>query len=544
MKMLWALVLVLASATAEAAETSAGSGVVIGAQGEILTNSHVVEDCQQITVQFPSKGSEVASLVARDQRNDLAVIRTGKPTASVAVFRDGAPIRAGDAIVALGYPLSGLLASTANLSVGNVSALAGLGDDSRYLQISAPVQPGNSGGPLLDASGHLIGIVTAKLDAMRVAKFTGDIPQNVNFALKAEVARTFLDSKGVAYQKASSDQQVSPSDVGDIARPFTIHIRCEQTRSPPTVASVAPAEHSKPPSSENPLPPPNSPSLPVGSADELFKKGEAALATNNFTDAMHWFRQAANKGHVGATARIGFLYFKERNYRAAMVWSLEAAEKGSTYAMNNVGVMYHEGQGVLGDLNEAARWLRRAAEKGDAIAMNNIAVLYHRGEGVDANEVEAFRWYRQAADAGHTGAMRNIGARYAKGQVVRQDYGEAMRWYRRAADRGDPDAMNDIALMYLRGEGRAKDFNEAMRWFRQSAEKGNVFAMSDIGQLYARGIVVPKDCETARRWMQKAAASKYVSREGYEFTETKSEVLKLQEGIKQLLRSGVSGCQW
>ena len=72
--------------------------------------------------------------------------------------------------MALGYPLFGLLASTANLSVGNVSALAGLGDDSRYLQISAPVQPGNSGGPLLDASGnsYLIGIVTSKLDAARI----------------------------------------------------------------------------------------------------------------------------------------------------------------------------------------------------------------------------------------------------------------------------------------------------------------------------------------------------------------------------------------
>jgi S1-C subfamily serine protease len=217
--LLSACALIIANATAEAApDISSGSGVVIGAQGEILTNSHVVEDCQQITVQFPSKGSEVASLVARDERNDLAVIRANKPTASLVTFRDGAPVRAGDTVVALGYPLAGLLASTANLSVGNVSALAGLGDDSRYLQISAPVQPGNSGGPLLDASGRLVGIVTAKLDAARVAKFTGDIPQNVNFALKSEIARTFLDSKGIAYRKAPSDQQLSPADVGDVAR--------------------------------------------------------------------------------------------------------------------------------------------------------------------------------------------------------------------------------------------------------------------------------------------------------------------------------------
>jgi S1-C subfamily serine protease len=232
MKMLCAFVLVIASATAEAADTSAGSGIVIGTKGEILTNSHVVENCENISVQFSSGSSEPATLIARDQRNDLAVIRAkNAPSLVAADFRDGAPVRPGDAVVALGYPLSGLLASTANLSVGNVSALAGLGDDSRYLQISAPVQPGNSGGPLLDASGHLVGIVTAKLNAVRVAKYTGDIPQNVNFALKAEVARTFLDSKGIAYRRAPSEQQLSPADVGDVARPFTVHIECEQTGS-------------------------------------------------------------------------------------------------------------------------------------------------------------------------------------------------------------------------------------------------------------------------------------------------------------------------
>src|SRR5262249_11488746 len=130
--------LIIASATAEAADTFSGSGVVIGTQGEILTNAHVVEACTEINVRFPSGNLEKARLVTRDERNDLAVVRaTGAniPPSSVATFRDGAPVRAGDAVIALGYPLSGLLASNANLSVGNVSALAGLGDDSRYLQI-------------------------------------------------------------------------------------------------------------------------------------------------------------------------------------------------------------------------------------------------------------------------------------------------------------------------------------------------------------------------------------------------------------------------
>ena len=189
-----ALATLVGSVTAgQGVDAFSGSGVVIGTNGEVLTNSHVAESCTKITIRSSSAAS-AAFLITRDEKNDLAVVRSKLPLSSVATFREGAPVRAGDAVVALGYPLSGLLATTANLSVGNVSALAGLGDDSRYLQISAPVQPGNSGGPLLDASGHLVGIVTAKLDAMRIARF-GDVPQNVNFALKAEVARTFLDSR-------------------------------------------------------------------------------------------------------------------------------------------------------------------------------------------------------------------------------------------------------------------------------------------------------------------------------------------------------------
>ena len=125
------------SGAAQAAENSYGSGVVVGDHGEVLTNAHVVKNCTRITVRTSAQDSAVALVVARDDQNDLAVVRSNTPLSPVATFRDG-PIRAGDEVVALGYPLAGILASTANLTVGHVSALAGLGDDARFLQISAP----------------------------------------------------------------------------------------------------------------------------------------------------------------------------------------------------------------------------------------------------------------------------------------------------------------------------------------------------------------------------------------------------------------------
>jgi S1-C subfamily serine protease len=78
-----------------------------------------------------------------------------------------------------------------------------MADDSRYLQISAPVQSGNSGGPLLDQSGNLVGVVSAKLNALKVALKDGDLPQNVNFAVKAAILQTFLNSNRVPFQEGS-----------------------------------------------------------------------------------------------------------------------------------------------------------------------------------------------------------------------------------------------------------------------------------------------------------------------------------------------------
>jgi S1-C subfamily serine protease len=208
------------AALAQNSASRSGSGVVVGSRGEILTNYHVVDGCSNITAQLPNSTPEDAVLVARDHENDLAVIRIKSSPSLIATFRGGPALRIGDHVIALGYPLYGILASTVNVSVGIVSALAGLGDDSRYIQISTPVQPGNSGGPLLDASGHLVGIVAAKLDAIRAARQWGDIPQNVNFAIKAEVVRAFLESRGFKYQTGGSDQQLGEADVADSAKLF------------------------------------------------------------------------------------------------------------------------------------------------------------------------------------------------------------------------------------------------------------------------------------------------------------------------------------
>ena len=131
-----------------------------------------------------------------------------------------------------------LLASEASVTTGTVSALAGIGNDMRLLQVTVPVQPGNSGGPLLDLHGRVVGVVVGKLDALQVASVTGDIPQNVNFAIKAGVARSFLQASGVVYgsdeiargdgggSEPAPSRELSPATVGAQAKAFTVLLEC------------------------------------------------------------------------------------------------------------------------------------------------------------------------------------------------------------------------------------------------------------------------------------------------------------------------------
>ena len=203
-----------------------GTGFFIGQEGVILTNAHVVEGCSEAST-GPSGRKAAARVIARDAENDLALLRTEVRPVVVAALR--LSIRQGEAVVAYGYPLPGLLASSGNLTTGNVTALSGISDDSRLLQFSAPVQPGNSGGPLLDGSGNVVGVVEAKLNALRVASAIGDVPQNVNFAIKAAIVANFLRSNGIHYTTVDLRASRSPADIAEVAKRFTVPVECGAT---------------------------------------------------------------------------------------------------------------------------------------------------------------------------------------------------------------------------------------------------------------------------------------------------------------------------
>jgi S1-C subfamily serine protease len=203
---------------------STGTGFVV-AQGRALTNHHVIDDCRAIRVRSAGGRESEARVIASDRDRDLALLEVAADAGPPLAFRREGSLRRGEGVVTYGFPLAGLLSSGPTLTTGEISALAGLADNQRQFQISAPVQPGNSGGPLLDMGGNVVGVIVSKLNAQRVAQRTGDIPQNVNFAVKGNEALEFLRRNRVEPRFADSPPR-SAAEVGEIAHPSTLFLRC------------------------------------------------------------------------------------------------------------------------------------------------------------------------------------------------------------------------------------------------------------------------------------------------------------------------------
>jgi S1-C subfamily serine protease len=205
-----------------------GSGFFVSTMGHILTNAHVVDGCSSVSISGPARPPESVPVLAVDTKNDLALLRSSGRPQSAAPIRSA--VRMGEGVAAYGFPLSALLPSSGNFTVGNVTATAGLRDDPRQLQISNPVQQGNSGGPLLDMRGNIVGIVASKLNVLAVARLTQDLPQNVNFAIKADIALQFLQANGVSpVQEVPSAQNLDPADLAAAAMALSRHVRCTPT---------------------------------------------------------------------------------------------------------------------------------------------------------------------------------------------------------------------------------------------------------------------------------------------------------------------------
>ena len=171
---------------------SFGSGFYVTSNGYLLTNQHVVDGARKV---FIYSGSQrlPARVVKTDAANDLALLKVSGTFAALPVS-SSRRVKLGQTVSTVGFPNPDLQGKSPKLTKGEISSLSGASDDPKYFQISVPVQPGNSGGPLVDAYGNVIGVVTAKLRASTALAKTGNLPENVNYAVKGTFVMGFLES--------------------------------------------------------------------------------------------------------------------------------------------------------------------------------------------------------------------------------------------------------------------------------------------------------------------------------------------------------------
>ena len=203
-------------------ETGSGSGFMIRSDGVLVTNAHVVRGCGAVAV----RGLGRARVLHSDGPRDIALLAVdGVADAPVAPLASDEP-RLAEPVYAFGFPLPGTLGEGIGFSAGNVSALIGLEGDANQFRMTAAVQPGNSGGPLLDSAGRVIGVVTSKLNAVRVADVTGDIPQSMNFAVRASVLRAVLDEASLPIRPVDRDEAQGVTTIAAAAQAYTHQVVC------------------------------------------------------------------------------------------------------------------------------------------------------------------------------------------------------------------------------------------------------------------------------------------------------------------------------
>ena len=158
----------------------------------MVTNEHVVRDAAQVRL-VTSAGLISAKVAKADAANDLALLKAEGRFAALPVAASRG-VKLGATVATVGFPNIGLQGFAPKLAKGEIASLSGAGDDARYFQISVPVQPGNSGGALVDERGNVVGVVSAKLSARAALAASGALPENVNYAVKSSYLLGFLES--------------------------------------------------------------------------------------------------------------------------------------------------------------------------------------------------------------------------------------------------------------------------------------------------------------------------------------------------------------
>jgi serine protease Do len=211
-------------------EYSSGTGFFVTQTGHVITNNHVVQQCAQISIHGDGLSSGV-KLIARDVEHDLALLKTSFTTPNMAYFNSmKQPLRQGDPVVIIGFPGESWRGHDPVVRTSSIIDMKGPKGEEQWLQFNDSVQQGNSGGPLLDSAGNVVGVVVAKtVMVIKNKNYRGEeIVRKSDVAISLPVVKRFLETNGVQFQTRDSGIYLAADRVTDRARPFIVNVHCRK----------------------------------------------------------------------------------------------------------------------------------------------------------------------------------------------------------------------------------------------------------------------------------------------------------------------------
>jgi len=169
------------------------TGFFVTPAGYLLTARHVVTEATRVEV-IHAERPYPAKIILQDESTDVALLKVEGTEFPCLSLVSSAAAKTGDSVFTMGFPQIQVQGTEAKFTEGSISALSGLGDSPRYFQISVPVQPGNSGGPLVNGRGEVVGLIVSRLDDVAALMATRAVPQTVNYALKSSFILPLIES--------------------------------------------------------------------------------------------------------------------------------------------------------------------------------------------------------------------------------------------------------------------------------------------------------------------------------------------------------------
>lgn len=200
----------------EVVRAASGSGFYITSSGYILTNQHVVDGCRKVTLNYNGK-EFVTNLIASDSKNDLAILKSNVRPKRFYKLSPNDPKLLQEVIIA-GYPLGKRVSSAIKTSKGSVTSLAGFGDNYSNFQTDAALNQGNSGGPIIDETGNVVGVAVANF-----GKQAG--VESFNFGIKSSTVKTFINSNDINFTRGSKSK-LNNNQLVSLINDATIYLEC------------------------------------------------------------------------------------------------------------------------------------------------------------------------------------------------------------------------------------------------------------------------------------------------------------------------------